>query len=132
MALLVSAAVFPQGITLAQNKPEIDAVLKAYAAVGAHYTAAYALRTASISGLFCARVMPWGKNRGADQQCHEDQDELLHGNLRWGNIVETIPLTEGETRPCAQGDDPAPMGKRLPSTSCPFPLRLRPGPRSCH
>ena len=32
-ALLVSAAVFPQGITLAQNKPEIDAVLKAYAAV---------------------------------------------------------------------------------------------------
>jgi len=33
VALLVSAAVFPQGITLAQNKPEIDAVLKAYAAV---------------------------------------------------------------------------------------------------
>jgi raffinose/stachyose/melibiose transport system substrate-binding protein len=32
-ALLVSAAVFPQGITLAQNKPEIDAVLKAYAAI---------------------------------------------------------------------------------------------------
>lgn len=32
-ALLVSAAVFAQGITLAQNKPEIDAVLKAYAAV---------------------------------------------------------------------------------------------------
>jgi raffinose/stachyose/melibiose transport system substrate-binding protein len=31
-ALLVSAAVFAQGITLAQNKPEIDAVLKAYAA----------------------------------------------------------------------------------------------------
>ena len=33
VALLVSATVFPQGITLAQNKPEIDAVLKAYAAV---------------------------------------------------------------------------------------------------
>ena len=33
VALLVSAAVFPQGITLAQNKPEIDAALKAYAAV---------------------------------------------------------------------------------------------------
>jgi raffinose/stachyose/melibiose transport system substrate-binding protein len=32
-ALLVTAAVFAQGITLAQNKPEIDAVLKAYAAV---------------------------------------------------------------------------------------------------
>ena len=31
-ALLVSAAVFAQGITLAQNKPEIDAALKAYAA----------------------------------------------------------------------------------------------------
>ena len=32
-ALLVTAAVFAQGITLAQNKPEIDAALKAYAAV---------------------------------------------------------------------------------------------------
>jgi raffinose/stachyose/melibiose transport system substrate-binding protein len=32
-ALLVTAAVFAQGITLAQNKPEIDTVLKAYAAV---------------------------------------------------------------------------------------------------
>ena len=31
-ALLVSAAVFAQGITLSQNKPEIDAALKAYAA----------------------------------------------------------------------------------------------------
>jgi raffinose/stachyose/melibiose transport system substrate-binding protein len=31
-ALLVSAAVFAQGITLAQGKPEIDAALKAYAA----------------------------------------------------------------------------------------------------
>ncbi len=31
-ALLVTAAVFAQGITLAQNKPEIDAALKAYAA----------------------------------------------------------------------------------------------------
>jgi len=32
-ALLISAAAFAQGITLAQNKPEIDAALKAYAAV---------------------------------------------------------------------------------------------------
>jgi raffinose/stachyose/melibiose transport system substrate-binding protein len=32
-ALLMTAAVFAQGITLAQNKPEIDAALKAYAAV---------------------------------------------------------------------------------------------------
>ena len=32
-AFLVTAAVFAQGITLAQNKPEIDAALKAYAAV---------------------------------------------------------------------------------------------------
>ena len=31
-ALLVSTAVFAQGITLSQNKPEIDAALKAYAA----------------------------------------------------------------------------------------------------
>jgi raffinose/stachyose/melibiose transport system substrate-binding protein len=31
-AILISAGVFAQGITLAQNKPEIDAVLKAYAA----------------------------------------------------------------------------------------------------
>jgi raffinose/stachyose/melibiose transport system substrate-binding protein len=31
-AILISAAAFAQGITLAQNKPEIDAVLKAYAA----------------------------------------------------------------------------------------------------
>ncbi len=32
VAFLISAAAFAQGITLAQNKPEIDAALKAYAA----------------------------------------------------------------------------------------------------
>ncbi len=32
-SILLGAAAFAQGITLAQNKPEIDAVLKAYAAV---------------------------------------------------------------------------------------------------